>query len=243
MKDRMNKNFTLIDMVVIVGIIGIFFTMLFAMISSVRADAVIANCVNNLKIIGVAQASYSNDFDKWITPGNQGNHWETSWYRVLSGTAPKTGATKNYGVNYILPVPLNNSTSNLVCPAESLPITGNVKTGFIGTHYIGNAMVMGSPEWNTADNNFSGKFKKTTDIASPSDAIYCADSFAKDYATQIYWTALSFRHEGKDIRPNCFDMTESLATGKNNAVHLDGHVTSATFAERRDANGFADGIK
>ena len=72
MKNR--KAFTLVELLVVIGIIAILIAMLLPTLSQVRRQAKAAACMSNLRSIGQALAIYANDWNGWTYPPGLGAH-------------------------------------------------------------------------------------------------------------------------------------------------------------------------
>ena len=68
----MRHNFTLFELLLIVGVIAIAAAMMHPMLSAARAAAEEAGCRSNLSLFSKASTSYSNDNDNWAITGYLG---------------------------------------------------------------------------------------------------------------------------------------------------------------------------
>lgn len=56
-------NFTIIELLVVIGIIGLLAAIMFPVLNKVRMNAKKSSCLNNLHQIGVAVTAYVNEYD------------------------------------------------------------------------------------------------------------------------------------------------------------------------------------
>lgn len=65
---RNRKNFTLIELLIVVSIIAILAGLLLPALNAARQKSLSASCISNQKQIGIANASYANDFNNYALP-------------------------------------------------------------------------------------------------------------------------------------------------------------------------------
>lgn len=215
---RHPSAFTLVELLVVIGILAVLGSLLFPVMKRVREKAASSACLSNLKQIGVAAFQYANDNDGYL-PSLRGSDWDISWPAQL----------KNGG--YI------NDPRVFTCPTarvdERSTFTG-AQEGY-GSNppcdYAINAMIGG-------DGVFFPKSDpdKTLKPSFPSEAGLFVDG--NDYGW--YWEPW-----GNPFDPNGFGNTKFRHNKGLNILFADGHVatryTKSDFPKIEDANYDGDG--
>ena len=227
--------FTLIELLVVIAIIAILAAMLLPALSAARERGRTANCLANLKTLGLAHNMYMDDFNDYLIPGKRKNAKYTSteqWTATISGLDVQNNYPEipPYGVVY----PRNNIKNDsciFACPSESLGFDK-----FTYFHYIGNHIILQSE----ADTN--GKAYRRNSFPEPSVVKVFMDSAKFSASTTNYAQYALFRHGAGDPRtPSSSGPggTPVPTGGLCNTVFLDGHARSLSFKEFNDgANAF-----
>lgn len=207
--------FTLVELLVCAAIIGILTTLLIGIFRHFRMGAHGAQCISNLRQIGLANIAFSNDYNGYIAvgsgPGTLGppdnmpvarRYW---WWRLMPYLGADPEATDT-------PCPV------MICPGD--PAKG-------GEGYANYESQ--SPIWKRSYgiNSFVVKSnvnglppKKIIEIPRPSKTAYVGD---------IAWYLPSLNtHYIRDISPWIDGMPTNWHDGRVNIVFLDAHVESLT---------------
>ncbi len=153
------SGFTLIELLVVIAIIGVLIALILPAVSSARESARRAQCLNNLKQLGLAVQSYltaanvlpAQTLDNVIPPNGTGGklQWFTSWtasilphmeqqslYSAINFSVPMLEfSAPIYGANTTAALV---SIQTLLCPSESLTkspsfmISATSPTGYTG---------------------------------------------------------------------------------------------------------------
>jgi prepilin-type N-terminal cleavage/methylation domain-containing protein len=101
---RGRKAFTLVELLIVIGIIVVLLSILMPAFSAARSQSVAVRCMNNLRQLGFGLLQYAAD-NRGNFPENVTTPEPEYWYTLVS--------------SYLPPVPVGASTASIyVCPAD-----------------------------------------------------------------------------------------------------------------------------
>jgi len=114
--NRKQYGFTLIELLVVIAIIAILAAILFPVFARARENARKANCLSNMKQLGLAVMQYAQDYDEVLPPTYNGG---STTYTLPNGNQ-HTGAVLWPTLLY----PYVKNTGVYVCPSDPKKWTG-----------------------------------------------------------------------------------------------------------------------
>ena len=137
MRSRARRGFTLIELLVVIAIIAVLIALLLPAVQAAREAARRAQCVNNLKQLGLAVHNYlsvNNTFpplmanfgikNTGLYPEEGGGDWPLSWAVSILPNLEQQALYNSANVSFGAPQPQSNTLSQtrvaaLICPSES----------------------------------------------------------------------------------------------------------------------------
>jgi len=168
MRSRTHRGFTLIELLVVIAIIAVLISLLLPAVQSAREAARRAQCINNLKQIGLGMHNYHSTHGSFPLGGT--NNWSSYGYNAGWGT----WSAQALLLGYIEGQPLYNSANfNWVCCwSDGWAINSTVTTNIVNVFICPSDGLSPIPTqndmWTGATNNYHASVGSSTDFYNPS---------------------------------------------------------------------------
>lgn len=177
------RAFTLVELLVVIGIIALLVAILLPVLGRARAAARRAQCLSTLRQIGIVNQMYANEFNNWNLPSRWG--WSASnppWPPNNPPPLPASGPARSWANVTTLSRGLSAAQDNgryplaVICPDAPLAVSnGNDRIGYAITLSYGmNTTQLPGLPVRLAPHYFNAW--KRNEVLSPAEKIHFVDA-------------------------------------------------------------------
>lgn len=213
---RDRRAFTLVELLVVIGIIALLIGILLPSLSRAREQANSAACLSNLRQLGMAMVQYTNENKGYFPRSAANGTGADDWIYWQAGRVRDEGALVKYlGPQFV--------EKHYLCPSDVAENHPTYPFSYTFNEYMGGLVLPptspGVLHWRI----------KITQVKRPADKLMMVDESSTTIDDGC-WAPQKYPVDGKNLLSNRHDKKAELSSNPNNgvgnALFVDGHAAS-----------------
>jgi len=220
---RQGGGFTLLELLVSVGVIIVFISLSLVMTGKMRESSAQSKCASQMRQLHVAVMQHALDHNGYLIPSDSGSNpkngmranirwYQRIWPGVLKYASPLTDYIEGEALGRIS-----------VCPNNAEQFTGHTVDGIILKSQFGWPYAVNSVVIVSSARSDDGRFVRLLDLKNPAQTPMMSDSRKGSEWGQLW--------EGSFVPHPNQSRIGTPHGGKTNVVWMDGHISTMTREE------------